>query len=65
MKTVSTQKMRELDRRTIRDYGIPGETLMERAGLGVADVVDYVAQALAGIERGSTLELHGWTSPGR
>jgi len=44
MKTVSTQKMRELDRRTIQDYGIPGETLMDRAGLGVADVVDYVAK---------------------
>ncbi|MEH3078306.1 MAG: NUDIX domain-containing protein [Quadrisphaera sp.] len=29
------------------------------------DVVDYVAQALAAIARGSTLELCGWTSPGR
>jgi len=44
MKTVSTQKMRELDRCTIKDYGVPGETLMDRAGLGVAEVVDYVAK---------------------
>ena len=36
MKTVSTAQMRELDRRTIEEYGVPGEQLMERAGAGVA-----------------------------
>jgi NAD(P)H-hydrate epimerase len=36
MKTVSTEQMRELDRRTIEEYGVPGERLMERAGAGVA-----------------------------
>lgn len=39
MKTVSAEQMRELDRRTIEDYGIPGKTLMERAGRGVAECV--------------------------
>jgi len=44
MKIVTTQQMRELDRHTIEDYGVPGETLMDRAGLGVAEVVDYLAK---------------------
>ncbi|MBI5232846.1 MAG: NAD(P)H-hydrate dehydratase [Deltaproteobacteria bacterium] len=36
MKIATAQEMREIDRITIRDYGIPGLVLMERAGLAVA-----------------------------
>jgi NAD(P)H-hydrate epimerase len=39
MKIVSAEQMRELDRRTIDEFGTPGEVLMERAGLGLADVI--------------------------
>lgn len=37
--------MRELERKTIADYKISGETLMDRAGLGVARFVDYLFHA--------------------
>ncbi|MFC1498325.1 NAD(P)H-hydrate dehydratase [Verrucomicrobiota bacterium] len=47
MKFVSTEQMRELDRKTIEKFGVSGETLMERAGIGVADAV----LRLAGISR--------------
>jgi NAD(P)H-hydrate epimerase len=36
MKIATAQEMREIDRTTIEDYGIPGLVLMERAGLAVA-----------------------------
>lgn len=36
MKVVTAAEMRELDRRTIEEYGLPGGQLMENAGLGVA-----------------------------
>lgn len=36
IKTVTREEMRELDRRAIEDYGIPGIILMENAGRGVA-----------------------------
>lgn len=39
MKTATRAQMRALDARTISEAGIPGETLMERAGAGVARVV--------------------------
>lgn len=39
MKTVTCAQMRDMDARTLREAGIPGETLMERAGAGVARVV--------------------------
>ena len=39
MRLVTAEQMRELDRRTIQEYGTPGETLMERAGKGVADIL--------------------------
>ena len=35
MKIVTAHQMRELDRRTIQEAGVPGTTLMERAGSGV------------------------------
>jgi len=43
MKTVSAAQMREMDQRTIAEYGVPGEVLMDRAGLGVAQVVERLA----------------------
>ena len=39
MKIVSIAEMRELDRRAIQDYGIPGMILMENAGLRAADLI--------------------------
>ena len=36
MKVISTQCMRDLDRRTIEEFGTPGYTLMDRAGYGIA-----------------------------
>ncbi len=36
MKVVTSEEMREIDRKTIRDYGLSGSVLMERAGLAVA-----------------------------
>lgn len=36
MRVVTAEEMREIDRRTIEDYGISGQVLMERAGLCVA-----------------------------
>lgn len=43
MKTVSSAQMREMDRRTTAEYGASGEALMERAGSGVARIVDRLA----------------------
>lgn len=43
MKTVSVQQMRELDRRTIEEAGIPGFVLMERAGFGCGEkIIDFI-----------------------
>lgn len=39
MKLVTATQMRELDRQTIQDDGVPQQVLMERAGSGVAMVV--------------------------
>jgi hydroxyethylthiazole kinase-like uncharacterized protein yjeF len=36
MKIVSTSEMREIDRRTSKDFGVPSHTLMENAGSTVA-----------------------------
>ncbi len=36
MKVVTAKEMREIDRKTIVEYGIPGMVLMERAGLAVS-----------------------------
>ena len=38
MKTISAADMREIDRRTIEEFNIPGDVLMERAGQGVAGI---------------------------
>ena len=44
MKIVTTAQMRELDRRTIEEFGTKGDVLMDRAGQGVADVARRVAE---------------------
>ena len=36
-RTVTAAEMREIDRRTIEEYGVPGFELMERAGRAVAE----------------------------
>jgi ADP-dependent NAD(P)H-hydrate dehydratase / NAD(P)H-hydrate epimerase len=36
MKVVTADEMRNIDRKTIEEYGVPGVVLMERAGLAVA-----------------------------
>ncbi len=40
MKVVTPNQMREIDRRSIEDLGIPGQDLMERAGEAVAAAVE-------------------------
>ena len=37
MKIVTAAEMREIDRRTVEELGIPALTLMENAGAAVAD----------------------------
>ncbi len=44
MKLVTAEQMRELDRRTIEEYEVKGEVLMERAGQGVASIVRRLAE---------------------
>ncbi|HEX9453144.1 MAG TPA: NAD(P)H-hydrate epimerase, partial [Candidatus Binatia bacterium] len=39
MLVVTTEQMRELDRLTIQQYGVPSLTLMERAGAGIAQAI--------------------------
>ena len=39
MKVVTAQQIQNLDRRTIREFGIPGIVLMENAGRGTVDAV--------------------------
>ena len=39
MKVATAEEMREIDIKTIRDYGISGSVLMERAGLAVAEKI--------------------------
>lgn len=48
MKIVTAEQMRELDRRTIDDAGIPGKILMERAGSGF---VEHLARSMAPIKQ--------------
>lgn len=43
MKLVTASQMRELDRRTIEEYGIPGAELMRVAGEGLASAVRRLA----------------------
>ena len=45
---VTAQQMREIDRRTIEDVGIPSLLLMENAGLGVVNVVEKILAETCG-----------------
>lgn len=58
MKIVTSAQMRQLDRRTIEEAGIPGHDLMDRAGRGVADVTRYFAD-LAGMNSPSVILIAG------
>ena len=44
---VSGSRMKEIDRRTIEDYGIPSIVLMERAALAAADEAERMLAAKA------------------
>ncbi|MYA28212.1 MAG: NAD(P)H-hydrate dehydratase [Nitrospira sp. SB0666_bin_27] len=48
MKIVTSHQMRELDRRTIHEAGVPGKTLMERAGAGVVSAMGKTFDTLKG-----------------
>ena len=43
MKLVSSKQMQEMDRRTITEFGVPGDALMDRAGFAVARIVEHLA----------------------
>jgi hydroxyethylthiazole kinase-like uncharacterized protein yjeF len=58
MKCVTSEQMRELDRRTMEEAGIPGEALMDHAGYGIAEVVGELAE-MSGLTRPSVLLLAG------
>jgi len=42
MKVVSADEMREIDRRAIEEYGLPGVVLMENAGRSAADAIEGI-----------------------
>ena len=48
MKIVTAQQMKELDRRTIQEAGVPGTTLMERAGEGVVAALEGTWDSTSG-----------------
>ncbi|HJU06460.1 MAG TPA: NAD(P)H-hydrate dehydratase [Nitrospiraceae bacterium] len=48
MKIVTAAQMQALDRRTIMEAGVPGATLMERAGTGVVKMMEEVVGPLTG-----------------
>jgi NAD(P)H-hydrate epimerase len=58
MKVVTAAEMRELDRRTIEEYGIPGAQLMETAGIGVAVHLQEIMHDY-GLEEGRILVVAG------
>lgn len=47
MRVISVAQMREMDRRAIEEFGVPPEELMDRAGAGVAAIVEHLAQTAA------------------
>lgn len=53
MKVVTAKEMQDIDRKTIRDFGIPGHVLMERAGLAVVSKIKEL------FERRKTIVLAG------
>jgi len=46
-KVVTSKEMREMDRYTIQELGIPGAVLMENAGLGTAQVIEKIIHEMA------------------
>ncbi len=48
MKIVTAHQIRELDRRTIHEAGVPGKVLMERAGSGVVSAMEETFGTLKG-----------------
>lgn len=46
MRVLTAEQMRELDRRTIEEIGVPGCVLMENAGQAVADILSQEFQSL-------------------
>lgn len=46
MKVVTADEMREIDRRAIEEFGVPGVVLMENAGRGAADVVEALVREM-------------------
>jgi len=60
MKIVTATEMKQIDRRTIDEIGIPGERLMERAGEGIFRVV---VRMLSGLEEHPLASVPSSTSP--
>jgi NAD(P)H-hydrate epimerase len=58
MKVISAEQMRGLEGRAIAECGISGESLMERAGRGVADSVSELAR-ISGVARPKVLLAAG------
>lgn len=58
MKLISAARMRDIENRAIRERGISGQELMDRAGRGVAEVVRHLADA-AGTVNPSALLFAG------
>jgi NAD(P)H-hydrate epimerase len=56
MKLITAQAMQELDRRTIKEFGVPGLTLMERAGANCAAII---AKRFAGTANSKALIVAG------
>ena len=50
LKVVTARQMRELDRRTIEDIGLPGVVLMENAGNAVVSAIREKFENLAGLK---------------
>ncbi|RPF42681.1 NAD(P)H-hydrate epimerase [Thermodesulfitimonas autotrophica] len=48
MRLVTAREMREIDRRAMEEYAIPGVVLMENAGRSVADAVERLLGGLGG-----------------
>ena len=48
MKVVTAEQMRELDRRAMTEYGMPGVVLMENAGRAVVDAMEQAFGPLDG-----------------
>ncbi|VBB05814.1 atp-dependent (s)-nad(p)h-hydrate dehydratase [Lucifera butyrica] len=46
MKVATAREMREIDRKTIEEYGIPGVVLMENAGMQVVNCIENILESL-------------------